>query len=89
VVATEGDGNAELVEAIEQHRKFLEVSGERQRRELARVQTELENLLQATLVARWRASSDADEYCQILVQMVARRVSPWQAVQQLLDGGEA
>jgi LAO/AO transport system kinase len=89
VVATEGDGIAELVEAIEQHRKFLEVSGERQRRELARVQTELENLLQATLVARWRASSDADEYRQILVQMVARRVSPWQAVQQLLDGGEA
>lgn len=88
VVATEGDGIAELVEAIEQHRKFLEISGERQRRELARVQSELENLLRETLVTRWRATSDAEQYRTILAQMTARQVSPWQAVQQLLDGGD-
>jgi LAO/AO transport system kinase len=88
-IATEGEGIAELVEAIEQHRKFLEVSGERQRRELVRVQSELENLLRETLVTRWRATSNVEQYRAVLAQMTARQISPWQAVQQLLDGGEA
>jgi len=88
VVATEGDGIAELVDAIEQHRKFLEISGERQRRELVRVQSELENLLRETLVGRWRTTIDAAQYRAVLTRMAARQVSPWQAVQQLLDGGE-
>lgn len=88
VVATEGDGIAELVAAIEQHRKFLDISGERQRRELVRIQTELENLLRETLITRWRATFDAAQYRAVLSQMAARQVSPWQAVQLLLDGGE-
>ncbi|HWQ83551.1 MAG TPA: methylmalonyl Co-A mutase-associated GTPase MeaB [Anaerolineales bacterium] len=88
VVATEGDGIRELVEAIEQHRKFLEISGERQRRDLARVQSELENILRETLVARWRAASNGEQYRAVLSRMAARQISPWQAVQQLLDGGE-
>lgn len=87
VVATEGDGIAELVEAIEQHRKFLDVSGERQRRDLARVQSELETLLRETLVARWRATADVEQYRQLLAQMTTHQVSPWQAVQRLLNGG--
>lgn len=89
VIATEGEGIAELVDSIEQHRKFLEITGERLRRELVRVQSELENLLRETLVSRWRATSNAELYRAILAKVTARQVSPREAVQLLLDGGEA
>jgi LAO/AO transport system kinase len=87
VVATEGTGVRELAQAIQQHRQFLEETGGWQRRERVRLQSELDTILQAALVARWHAKAPDQLYQQILGKIVARELSPWQAVQALLNGG--
>jgi LAO/AO transport system kinase len=87
VVATEGTGVQELAQAIQQHRQFLEETGGWQRRERVRLQSELDTILQAALVARWHAKAPDQLYQQILGKIVARELSPWQAVQALLNGG--
>ncbi len=87
-VATEGSGMEQVWQAIIQHRQHLEASGEWQQRERSRLETELDALLQATLVSRWRNQISAQEYQRVIARLVDRRISPWQAVQALLDGGQ-
>jgi LAO/AO transport system kinase len=86
-VATEGAGVAELIQAIDRHRAHLESSGDWGRRDRARLRVELESLLRASLVARWRESVPADRYQAALDHVAARQISPHQAVEALLDGG--
>lgn len=85
-IATDGAGIAELVEQIRAHRKFLQSSGEWQLRERLRLEADLENLMQATLMARWRISIEDQAYHEILARVTAREISPRQAVLNLLDG---
>ena len=86
-VATEGTGIIELGQLIAQHLTHLEQSGDWARREQARLQTELEYLLQSTLVARWRADVTDGQYQNILDRLTERQISPRQAVAELLNGG--
>jgi len=87
-VATEGSGMEQVWQAIIQHRQHLEASGEWQQRERSRLETELDGLLQATLVSRWRNQISAQEYQRVIARLVDRLISPWQAVQALLDGDQ-
>lgn len=87
-VAIEGEGIAELGGAIAEHVGFLKDSGQYAQREKARLQSELDVLLQETLVSRWRSQVTEDAYRRVLDQLVQRRLSPYQAVSVLLDGGE-
>ena len=85
-VATEGKGVAELAETIAAHRAHLEKTGGWQRRERARLQNELEALLQDRLVSGWRKKVGNKEYRHMLDKLLAREISPHQAVETLLDG---
>lgn len=85
-VATEPSGIAELAEQIHRHRIYLQDSGEWAVREQRRLAAELENLLQATLLARWRSGIASDRYRRIVQQVVDRSLSPRQAVVTLIDG---
>jgi LAO/AO transport system kinase len=85
-VATAGEGIAELVAAIDRHYQHLRQTGEWQQREQARLQSELEALLQETLVTRWRDSVPQARYQHVLECLTRREVSPWQAVEQLING---
>lgn len=85
-VSTEGKGIPEVAAAIAQHRLHLEHSGDLERRERFRLQSELENLLQATLVNRWRETISEKTFREVLDSLVARRIAPHQAVAQLIDG---
>lgn len=84
-VAAEGKGIGELAEAIAGHRLHLEKTGDWQRRDRARLQTEVESLLQASLMANWREAVSADKYEHTLDELSARRLSPRQAVTALLN----
>jgi LAO/AO transport system kinase len=86
-VATQGDGLPELVEAIADHQHHLEITGERQDRDRTRLQAELELLIQGNLVSRWREGVSESQYQEILESLIARQISPHQAVDALLDGG--
>jgi LAO/AO transport system kinase len=87
-VATQGDGLPELVEAIADHQDHLETTGERQDRDRTRLQAELELLIQRNLVSRWREGVSDSQYQEILESLIARQISPHQAVDALLDGGQ-
>lgn len=88
-VATTGAGVDGLGLLIDQHCAFLKGGGGWSQREKSRLQSELDTLLQATLVARWRESLPQERYYSTLEKVVRRQVSPWQAVKYLLDGDEA
>jgi LAO/AO transport system kinase len=85
-VATQGDGLPELVQAIADHKQYLETTGERQDRDRARLQAELELLIQGNLVSRWRHEVSDSKYQEILDSLMARQISPHQAVDILLNG---
>ncbi len=84
-VATEGVGIAELAAAIAGHRSYLEESGEKVQRERARLEAELDALLRSVLVSRWRASLPEERYREVLDRLVQRRLSPWEAVDLLVN----
>jgi len=84
-VATEGSGVVELFDTIQRHRQYLEDGPEWQRREGARLLSELDSLLQAALVARWKENAPRHAYQEVMARLVARQVSPWEAVALLLD----
>ncbi len=83
-VATEGLGTTELVQAILQHRAYLQRTGEWQRRQYERLQEELETLLQATLVQRWRSQLGEAAYEDVLARLCERKLSPYAALEILL-----
>jgi len=85
-IATEGKGVREVCQAIQEHRCYLQSSGEWERREQVRLQAELENRLQAALMKRLKEAIPAETYRNILNEMVLRRLSPYQALEILLDG---
>lgn len=85
-VATEGTGVDELFQEVARHRHYLVESGEWQRRERLRLQSELDMLLQALLVSRWRQTVSQEAYQNVVDRLLQREISPWQAVEVLLDG---
>lgn len=87
-VATKGDGISELVAEIARHRQHLLSTGEWEERDRARLQAELDLLLQQHLIDRWRGQVSNNQYQEVLDTLVSRQISPHQAVKLLLDGGQ-
>jgi LAO/AO transport system kinase len=87
-IATEGKGIREVCEAIQEHHRYLHSSGEWGRRERLRLQTELENRLQAILLKRLQDAISVETYEHLLNEIVSRQLSPYQALEILLDGVE-
>ena len=85
-IATTGEGVSALIEEIESHQKYLEVSGEWEVRSRARLKNEVENLLQLSLRKRWNDSISPTAYQKILRQVANRQISPRKAVDKLLKG---
>ncbi|MEX1248934.1 MAG: methylmalonyl Co-A mutase-associated GTPase MeaB [Anaerolineales bacterium] len=88
-IATEGQGIPELAAAIAGHRLHLERSGDWQRRDLARLQNEVEDLLRSQLMERWRDQVDERVYNSVMEEMLGRKLSPRQAAAALLNGRKA
>jgi len=84
-IATTGEGLPALVQAIAAHRAHLEATGAWQRRTRARLQAELELLLQERLVSCWRSRLPAGLYEQTLDALFDHRISPYQAVETLVQ----
>ena len=85
-VAIDGKGILELAEAIAGHRLHLEKTGGWILRDRARLESEVETLLQSSLMSRWRESVNDKKYQAMLEQLLARKLSPRQAVNALLNG---
>jgi LAO/AO transport system kinase len=85
-IATEGDGVAELMQAIEDHRAHMADSGEWDLRERGRIRSEMEGLLRDYLAARFLQHHSDERFEDALEQVLTRELSPRQAVLSMLEG---
>jgi LAO/AO transport system kinase len=85
-VATDGTGIAELAAHIAAHAEHLRLSGDWAARERARLESEMEALLLEALMARFRAEVPNGRFESALQKVHGRTLSPWEAVQLLVNG---
>jgi LAO/AO transport system kinase len=83
-IATQDTGTAELAAAIHAHLTYLKQSGEWVYRDRARLQAMLDSLLQEALIARWRETITESHYSDILNSLLARRITPFEALSSML-----
>lgn len=83
-VALRDQGVPDLVEAIEQHRAYLQASGELQRREEDRARTALIHILQAAVLRRLQEQVPAQQLRQLVTDVASREIDPYRAAEQLL-----
>jgi LAO/AO transport system kinase len=88
-VATLGTGIPELADTIHTHYQHLLNTGEWIKRDQLRLQSELDFLLKEALVTKWRGTISDKLFQDILKTVSERQLSPRQAVQKLLLGGNA
>lgn len=88
ITATAGKGFQELFGAIEEHQKYLKSSGEWETRDKRRLKGELEDLLQNRLRERWEGGISTAVFQSALNKVIEREISPWRAVDILLEGRE-
>ncbi len=85
-IALDGSGVSEVLEAVTAHREHLHASGLWARRERARVETELLNVLRQELLDRLLARVGEEQIRAWVERIAAREVDVYTAVQTLLDG---
>jgi LAO/AO transport system kinase len=85
-VATNGMGIAELAAEVARHAEHLRESGDWVARERSRLESELDTLLQETLVTNFRREVPESRYEDVLEQVCQRELAPWEAVKMLLNG---
>ncbi len=84
-IATEGIGIPDVAESIAKHLAHLRQSGDWAARERARLEVELEALIQEALVSRFRAGVSQKRYDEVVESVIHRTLSPWEAVKMLLN----
>ena len=82
-VSTDGMGVPELVDQINRHAQYLRSTGGWAARDQARLASETETILQQALMDRFHADEPQTRYNEVLQQVFARSLSPWQAVAML------
>ena len=85
-VATEGKGIAEVAESIAKHVEHLRQSGDWAARDRARLGSEMEAMLQETLLARFFENIQQERYEEIMEKVLNRDLSPYEAVKHLVNG---
>jgi LAO/AO transport system kinase len=85
-IATEGKGIDELAAAIAKHVEHLQQSGDWAARDRARLESEMEMLLQEALMDRFLENIRQQKYEEMLEKVVNRDISPYEAVTALLNG---
>ena len=85
-IASDGTGIPDLAESIERHATYLESSGDWRRREHSRLETELDALIQDSLTNQFRSKLPEEAYDRVLARILERQLSPWEAVEILMNG---
>lgn len=85
-VATEGTGIAEVAASISRHAEHLRQNGDWTARDRARLGSEVEALLRETLMDRFLEHIQQETYDEMIENVVKRNISPYEAVNLLLNG---
>ena len=83
-VAQKGEGVAEVVEALDQHRAWLASSGELDRRRTRRARAEIEAIAVTALRSRWGDVHGRSELDDLAAAVVAGETDPYAAADTLL-----
>jgi putative protein kinase ArgK-like GTPase of G3E family len=73
------------MESIQQHYIFLSEGGELENRSRLRLQAEVNLLIREMLVKRWEVKCSDERYKDALDRVFGREISPWQAMELLVD----
>jgi LAO/AO transport system kinase len=84
-VAVRGEGVPELARSISSHRRYLEASNELEQRNQARLVGEVERVLRHHMMERLVRQIDQSQLADVLARVVARRVDPHTAAEQLMN----
>ncbi len=82
--ASSGDGVAEVVAALDEHRAWSQESGELRRRRERRARAEIEAIAVAALRTRWTQVGERDELDGLAAAVVAGVSDPYAAADRLL-----
>ncbi len=85
-IALRGDGILELVQAIADHRQYLESTQELARRNRIRLANELEHVLRDELMNRLLHDVDQARLASLVAQLADRELDPYTAARQLMAG---
>ena len=85
-VATEGTGIAEVATSISRHAEHLRQNGDWTARDRARLGSEVEALLREALMDRFLEHIRQETYDEMIENVVKRNISPYEAVNILLNG---
>jgi LAO/AO transport system kinase len=85
-ISTDGKGISELAEKIAKHAEYLRLSGNWAIREQARLEAEMEIILQQRLMSQFRENVSETRYDEVMRQVFEKSVSPWEAVKILTNG---
>lgn len=83
-VATRGEGVAELMDVIEEHRQHLLATREWEARDYLRLLSEIEQALRHRLTEQLLCQVDLDHLVEVVNSVFARRLDPCSAAEQLL-----
>ncbi len=86
VVATEGTGVPTLWDTVVEHRAFIEASGELARRRAFRLRDELREIVAQRLERRARQITTGEQWEALQEQVLARKLDPWGAADEMLRG---
>lgn len=84
-IAIQGQGVAELLTAIEEHRRYLEESGKRKVREHLRAATELRMILRDYLLDQTLSALSAQVIDEMVHAVAQRQIDPYRAVERLVQ----
>jgi len=85
-VATDGSGVFDLARHIERHAEHLRKSGAWSARERARLEAELQALIQRSLMKRFRERIPDVDYDRVVGRVFEHTLSPWEAAERLIEG---
>lgn len=83
--ATRGEGISELRQAIDAHHHYLITSAKLETRNRAHLTHELESLIQTELMNRFLARLSPEDYSDIAAKLVNRTLTPYNAMQMILE----
>ena len=85
-VGSTGEGVPALWAAVEEHRAFIEGSGELTRRREHRLREELREIVARRLEHRAREICTGERWETLQTQVLERRLDPWSAADEMLKG---
>ena len=83
--ALNGEGIAELADAIRAHHAFLAESGEGEKRSQARTLDMLDRLIREKLFETWQEQADLEIFEKVKKDVIQRQLSPRKAVNRLFS----